>query len=106
MELTDKEAANLLFVRNKCVGWTGSDEICQHCPFYEGYCQFAYYLRSQIKKGAEMNDVFEDQLDDIIERRLNEIRTKCRGRSGKMRVIVASFLQDMVMVLKFVEDNQ
>ena len=54
MKLIEKEAINLLFVRDICqysVNQEMTESICKKCPFYEGYCHFRHYLKTCLEKG-------------------------------------------------------
>lgn len=51
MKITENEMNNLLFVRDKCklssVSMTDFED-CKDCPYFEGYCHFSHYLRTQV----------------------------------------------------------
>jgi len=50
MIITEKEKADLLYVRDKCKGKLKDLEVCTRCPYFEGYCHFAYYLDTCVKE--------------------------------------------------------
>ena len=56
MKINRKEMRSLMYVRDKCKYAnyeTTNFEICRECPYFEGYCHFGYYLKTQLEDTRE-----------------------------------------------------